>query len=433
MSRRRTHQIIGGACATAVLLVTAACSGDPSHDKPDSKQPPASAPKRTSYDPPRSFSRSHPVLLPEDAGNGKITLGGVIARPLPITLFRTTAYIAAQNHLLAVDTTTGKYLANVRPRHESLNKPNEFSNDNPAEAPAISTIDAKTEVIVPFLVRISGSGTTAGHNAVEITGVDTTPARKAWSTQLTLPQWAQNSYSHLATTAVGAENGIAVIQVSDEEHAVTYAVNLTTHKKLWTKNLASSSVVGDVVVGLDSPDNTDEQHAKGIDLSTGAPRWTAEQVGYGSSTSPAGPNLALFTGSDYGDGDAFAQLLDARTGKVASVIHGGTSSLSCNYAGKSVTVCYASRGERAFGIDADSAKLLWQLPDSDKNRVAPDVSAVHNGIVYGTTENGPILLNAQTGADINASPKIAPVIVNGYAGIALDGDHNNVVAYRTTG
>ena len=41
-------------------------------------------------------------------------------------------------------------------------------------------------------------------------------------------------------------------------------------------------------------------------------------------------------------------------------------------------------------------------------------------MIYGTTSNGPVILDAKTGADRSTFPGAAPVAVNEYTGVALD-------------
>jgi hypothetical protein len=56
------------------------------------------------------------------------------------------------------------------------------------------------------------------------------------------------------------------------------------------------------------------------------------------------------------------------------------------------------------------------------------VTAVWHGAVYGTTENGPVVLDATTGEDRSTEAGAAPSWVSEYAGIALD-DKGAPVAY----
>ncbi len=86
-----------------------------------------------------------------------------------------------------------------------------------------------------------------------------------------------------------------------------------------------------------------------------------------------------------------------------------------------------------LAVDATSAQLLWKLPDDSGHRVAPDVSTVWHGLVYGKTTNGPVILDARTGADRPGTPGAAPSVVDGYAGLALGDKRDTLFAYPTTG
>jgi outer membrane protein assembly factor BamB len=97
-------------------------------------------------------------------------------------------------------------------------------------------------------------------------------------------------------------------------------------------------------------------------------------------------------------------------------------------------VCSGVITNRVFAVDATSGAFLWQLPDSAANRVAPTVTAVWHGAVYGYTDNGPLVLDARTGADRDDSPGAAPNVVDGFVGIAPPQVINGpMIAYPAAG
>ncbi|MEU7508982.1 hypothetical protein [Streptomyces lavendulae] len=49
------------------------------------------------------------------------------------------------------------------------------------------------------------------------------------------------------------------------------------------------------------------------------------------------------------------------------------------------------------------------------------MTAVWHGRIYGSTDSGPLALDARTGDDLPAAPGIAPYAVNEYVGLALKG------------
>jgi hypothetical protein len=70
-----------------------------------------------------------------------------------------------------------------------------------------------------------------------------------------------------------------------------------------------------------------------------------------------------------------------------------------------------------IGIDPNSpGKPKWEIKDGGTREI-PEVSAVFHGAIYGKTSNGPIVLDALTGADKPDSPVLVPTFVNEHVGI----------------
>ncbi|MGW1917061.1 hypothetical protein ACWCQS_41945 [Streptomyces sp. NPDC002076] len=97
------------------------------------------------------------------------------------------------------------------------------------------------------------------------------------------------------------------------------------------------------------------------------------------------------------------------------------ASSKCVYDDRNALVCFGTgpEGLLAYGLDASNGKDLWQLPDQQADRIAPQVTAVWHGRVYGTTDHGTVTLDARTGKDL-PNPGVAPYLVNESAGLALD-------------
>ncbi|GGY11460.1 outer membrane protein assembly factor BamB family protein [Streptomyces hiroshimensis] len=230
---------------------------------------------------------------------------------------------------------------------------------------------------------------------------------------------------------------LAYVAASDSLQAVDTATGevLSTfrprHKALYTdKHFDASTVVDGVIAGR-VKETGDETRLKALDLNTGETRWTAEKADYKATVAAAGPHLLLHTRP----GVAFASqpassLIDVRTGKVAKDIDGHFSG-ECTFDGLDNTICHTIEApdKRVFAVDAKTGDMRWQLPDPAANRIAPEVTSVYKGRVYGTTrDNGPIALNSRTGADIRTSPELAPILVNGYTGLTID--EGTVVAHH---
>ncbi|MFI9721153.1 PQQ-binding-like beta-propeller repeat protein [Streptomyces sp. NPDC052396] len=422
------------AAIVAALVSLTACGGSGGGDgmKPVSA-PHNAPPARKSFDPPHTFGNAG-VGLPNEANQGNIDMAGRLAGHPPISLFRTTAYVASADRLQAVDTTTGRVRATVEPQRKPLGNNGGTFDRTSVPPPVIADFHGKSLVVMPFLVQIPSSGTTPSGTALEMVYVNAENGTREWRTETVLPAWAGNSFGKVTTAVVSADRGIAVVRVSDDEHGITYAVSLDTRQTLWQKDLAAAAAADGVVTALDPSGIGAQQHLKGFDLATGESRWSTKDASYESSIQAAAPHLLAFSGRDYGSGHGFTRFLDPRTGEVKGELPNGTYGLDCLYDGKSATLCGdPSADGQLIALDASSAQPLWQLPDKNANRVAPRVSAVWNGVVYGTTGNGPVALDSRTGADAKTSPGIAPVLVNGYTGIALDKDTSTLKAYPTTG
>jgi hypothetical protein len=174
-------------------------------------------------------------------------------------------------------------------------------------------------------------------------------------------------------------------------------------------------------------------------VATGERRWQNEQM-LRMTVSTAGPDFVLLQGEGYDTGTDYRHLLDPATGKTKQVLPAELTGGICVYDERSTLVCRGTGTEAdetvAYGLDATTGKTLWQLPDKQADRIAPEITTAWHGRVYGKTENGPVALDARTGKDLPAGPGIAPVLVNGSAGLALaevEGWDTELFVYPATG
>ncbi|ARP72341.1 hypothetical protein LK07_24155 [Streptomyces pluripotens] len=148
---------------------------------------------------------------------------------------------------------------------------------------------------------------------------------------------------------------------------------------------------------------------------------------------PAGPRLVRVSGKDYDRGHSYDRLVDAGSGRTVRTMPADLAGSECDYDDRSALVCSGMGAESqvAYGLDASTGKDLWRLPDQQADRIAPKVTAAWHGRVYGTTDHGSVALDARTGKDL-PNPGIAPILVNESAGLALDQDGSNLIAYPTS-
>ncbi|MFM9367930.1 PQQ-binding-like beta-propeller repeat protein [Streptomyces sp. Da 82-17] len=436
----RFGPVVRGSLAVFVGLALAGCgagqsgdggggSGGGSGKGPEQAAPKERVPKR--YEAPLTFDTAKTVVLPESAGAGKISMAG-LQHPLPLVVDRGVVFIARPDGVDVVSGYRHSDPVRITPEHEPLVRVEDLGpivGGNPAEAPVVAEHGGERLVLSSLVAEVPGSGTTKGHQVVELVAVDPAQATKAWSVEIELGE-GHYSVDDEETRVVGVHGGTAVVYASGQ----LFGVDLGSHRKVWaakgTYDVAPV-LVGDTVVAA-TADMTDRETV-GLSAADGRERWRDTTVSV-EGIAAAGPKTVMISGYDTKAEDDGGALLDATTGKRLRSYGEGLTADRCAYDGRKTVVCSSVGGDSAVAYDSATGKDRWVLPDEAETRVAPRVTLVRAGLVYGTTENGPVVLDAETGADKEDAPGIAPYVTDGSVGVALDKDNNNAVtAYPVTG
>lgn len=354
-----------------------------------------------SFDPPLVFDKQSVAELSGDV-LGSSTDG--INNYYRSTLDGTVIYTVTGDSLSAIDVETGQPKWNVPvDRAETMN--------SHVAAPAL--VDGK--VYAAFETTIPGKGTTPEQPAITVVVADAASGQAAAPIQIPTPD--ADPAGALASRGATKVYGVSGNLVAINRGAGTFGVNIDTKSLVWQrKNFITRAVIDDVVIGLDTkpvPDDGSDR-VLGLRIADGKQAWAATERSPGIQVTSAGPHLVLV------DTEKSADFLSAADGTiraklpptVSTPLLGGTW---CSYDDRSITVCKGTYS--MIGIDPTSpGKPKWEIKDGGTREI-PEVSAVFHGAIYGKTSNGPIVLDAVTGADKPDSPVLVPTFVNEHVGI----------------
>lgn len=419
-----TAVVVGG-----LLLVgcSSTKSGKPSGPTGSGGQSGSSSPISTSgsastgkltktFDPPLVFDKQPVSELSGDV-LGTVTDG--INNYYTATLEGTVLYQVTATAVSAFDVETGQPKWEVHP--EGL-APNINSHN---AAPVV--VDGK--VYAAFESTIPGKGTTPEQTAITVVAVDAASGQTGLTIQIPAPDADPSG-------ALSRRGPTKVLGVSDNLIAVnrgvgTFVLDANTKSLKWQrKDFITRDVIDDVVIGVDNdPDVTDE--VLGLRIADGKQAWAAAaEQEPGVDVSSAGPHLVVV------NTEKFLYFLSSADGTLRGKLPqlSGTTLLGgtwCSYDDRSITVCKGSFS--MIGIDPNApGKAKWEIKDGGAREI-PEVSAVFHGAIYGKTSNGPIVLDAVTGADKPDSPVVVPTFVNEHVGIgsaeAEDGTSSPVGAF----
>lgn len=388
-------------CGAVLSLGLGACGGGNSGHPVTSSPAPAeqSTPPAARFDPPVRFAAESSWSIPSpddyDLNPGQ-------DKPIPAVLDGSMLYTAYPDQMTANDVTTGRLDWTAKPGTPQ-------TDQSVPGAPRVVTLGGKRVVLAAFPVTVPGEGTVPSAPAVELMAVDATTGTVAWQDVLRVPlphDQAEAFDYGMTVTVVGADDDAVTIALTGQRAKGVLVADPIGHRVRWFRqNYTPITASGGVVVGLDGDLF---QKVIALAVADGKQKWVLPgQASMYADGQPAGPGLVSIWFKDK------SKLLEIATGKERAPWPNESDAYTCAYDDASVTVCW--REEQVVAFDTATAKTLWYLPKD--GRVQPDVTAVWHGALYGTTSNGPVVIDARTGQDRDPAPAIAPEIVGPYGAV----------------
>jgi outer membrane protein assembly factor BamB len=385
-------------------------SGAPGSSGSSSMSSSASTGKLTkTFDPPLVFDKQPVAELPAGA-LGTSTDG--INNYSRSMLDGTILYTVTDDTVSAIDVETGQPRWNVHP--DGID-----AKDSKDAAPIL--VDGKVYAV--FESTIPGKGTTSAQDAITAVVVDAASGQATVTMQVPTPDAESGSaLSDKGPTAVfGVSNDLIAVNRGNS----TFVLDASTKSIAWQrKGFITRDVRDDMVIGLNREPKPDRglDEVIGLRIADGKQAWAVPEEPP-VSVFPAAPHLVLV------NTDKSVFFLSTSNGAVRSKLtqSGGTALLGgtwCGYDERSMIVC---KGEDdLYGIDPNApGKRKWTIK-AGSGREIPEISAVFHGAIYGKTSNGPVVVDAVTGADRPDSPVLVPTLVNEHVGIGKGEDDSGM-------
>ncbi|MGC4765866.1 PQQ-binding-like beta-propeller repeat protein [Micromonospora sp. DT46] len=397
------RRVAAGSAAVLALAVGVSGCSDDTPPPPPKTTATASPSESSALDPPLAFA-AKPVRI-----------------PLPSRMFQLrdgAAYLLdGKNALAAYDLATGAR----RWSAPLAGPPVRLGNTGPM----IAEVDGKPTAFVTYRVDIAGSGTVPARTVLRVASFGLADGAPGWQSDVD-DRGIPEDGSLGVDKVVAASSDHVVLSTDSYDTGVsgdfTAVLDARTGKVRWTKPAFQARALdGDVVAGMTSGADAHRVPSSTIGLaaSDGSQVWAHEETKPAGNliNGPLGGGLLqVYPVGRRGDGSN--GIVDIRTGREVIRLETGGGASVCRYDDESVVVCsqhLVSRTGTMVAYDTTSHERLWQVPGKDSGREAPKITAARRGVVYGSTSNGPLILDARTGQDrVTDLPFVPEVVVPGF-------------------
>ncbi|GGO70367.1 PQQ-binding-like beta-propeller repeat protein [Nonomuraea cavernae] len=365
-----------------------------------------------SIDPPTRFDAAAVAPLEVSTPAGEVLLHGTTA-VVPIHGSNPTA--SSREEIRLVDTRTNTVREVIKPTYPQPKLGTVIA------LPTLTSIRGRPTVLAPFLVEAPGQGTTPGRPLVEVVSIDPENGQIDWRTEIPIKGWTgMRGPSDVEVSFAGVTGGVGVLRIVDPSLSArrgdTYALDLSSRKVRWSMRGFEARAVGAGVVTGQQPGSgpTPRVRVRGIDARTGRQRWASPRDAYLVQVFAAGPSKAVVRGHTDPAGKLYVEVVEIATGRAVTVTEEKPGKapprvLNCLYDEQATAVCSGS--DWVGALDAQTGSWLWSITKGG-GRLVPFVTGAWHGVVYGRTDNGPVVLDGRTGADRETQPGVAPSVVN---------------------
>ncbi|WP_160573701.1 outer membrane protein assembly factor BamB family protein [Actinomadura physcomitrii] len=280
-------------------------------------------------------------------------------------------------------------------------------------SPLVVSLGGRTVVLAAFGAEIPGVGTLPAKLAVELIAADPGTGKLLWTS--TVEVGNGKGWPDRGVRLVGADDTAIVIALG-EDPAYTMVVDPATRKARWIRELSAEGYTAGRVFGTAGESLADRVET--WDAKTGRKLWAAGfDPGREPYDYPGGPGVIVQVRL------AEVVFLDAADGKVRGRLGGSTAfpGTACLYDEVSVLVCDVRKSglvgtqDLLAAYDVTTLKQLWKLPAN--GRTKPGLTGAWHGVVYAMSENGPVALDARSGADREPNAGAAPTLVSANGGL----------------
>ncbi|MGI5320978.1 PQQ-binding-like beta-propeller repeat protein [Actinomadura nitritigenes] len=308
-----------------------------------------------------------------------------------------------ENALQALDLLTGEESWKLVPKTQVRSS---------STRPLVVSLGGRTVVLAAFGAESPGVGTLPAKRAVELIAADPGTGKLLWSSTVEIGNG--KGWSDRGVRLVGADDTAIVIALG-QDPAQTMVVDPATRKVRWIRELSAEGYTAGRVFGTNGRPLDDRLET--WDVNTGRKLWAA---GFDPGRMPydytGGPGVIVQAG--FGE----VLFMNAADGKVRGRLGGSSfSGRPCVYDDVSVLVCEVQKSDLSgtqdllAAYDATTLKRLWKLPANGRNK--PGLTAAWHGVVYAMSENGPVVLDARSGADREPNAGAAPALVSANGGL----------------